>query len=63
MARLNQVIKAFDPDELKMLAQIVEHEEKRAAEEGYILPDPFQELKYILQSANRYTKGFSQEHE
>lgn len=55
MAKVNMVIRAFDSEELQMLCQWAEGEEKRLEAEGYIPTDSFQELKATIQLASKYT--------
>lgn len=62
MAKLNLIIKAFQPDELKMLNDILIKREKQALYEGFILPDPFKDLKDIIQYANKYVNGANRDH-
>lgn len=54
VAKLNQLIKALDSTELQTLVEILEHEENRAAKDGYILPEPFYNLKEVIVRARQY---------
>ncbi len=62
MARLNKVIDAFSIEELSLLSEIMDHEEERALKDGYILTEPFQELKHSIQSAKRFSAAMRKEH-
>ncbi len=62
MARLNQLIRAFEPEEIKFLAEVLEREEGHSIEEGYELPECFKHLREVIQSANRYARGLRKEH-
>lgn len=57
MAKVNMVIRAFDPEEIQMLKDIVVEHEKRSLEEGYILPQPFNDLKDSIELASKYASG------
>jgi hypothetical protein len=62
VAKLNLVIRAFDADELQMLNDIIIKREKQALEDGFILSEPFQELKDKIQLANKYANGINRDH-
>lgn len=62
MAKLNKIINAFDFNELTMLVEIIEREEKRALQEGYILVEPFEELKNSIQNAKKFSAAMRQEY-
>jgi len=55
--KLNLIIRAFDAAELQMLSDIMERGERYAEKEGYILAEPFQELKEAIQRASIYANG------
>jgi hypothetical protein len=57
VARVNQIIKAFDADELKMLSDIVCEREQEAIEDGRELPAEFHDLKEVIQRASKYANG------
>ena len=59
MAKLNQLIRAFEPDELQMLSDVLDHEEMRAEKAGIKLPLEFQELREMIHRATRYVVGFN----
>lgn len=57
MAKVNLVIRAFDAQQLQMLCQWAENEERRLESEGFIPEEAFQDLKSTLQLANKYANG------
>lgn len=63
MAKINKIIKAFDADELQMLNDIIVRREKQAEKDGFILPEPFQDLKDIICLANKYVNGLNREND
>lgn len=61
MARVTLVLRAFDAEELQLLSQWAENEEKRSKEEGYIPPEIFHELKETIQLAKQYASAMRRE--
>jgi hypothetical protein len=59
VAKVNQIIKAFDADELKMLSDIIGQREQEALEEGQELSPEFHDLKEIIQRASKYATGIA----
>lgn len=62
MAKLNMIIRAFDPEELQMLNEIMNNRDDQALEEGFILPEPFHQLKDKIHLASKYANGLNREH-
>ena len=57
MAKLNQLLRAFDHEELELLNTIMEHEYQSAIEEGTTLTQEFHDLKETIHRASKYANG------